>query len=194
MARARQYDEVDVRRKTLQAFWQKGYAETSLSDLEEASGLDRRQLYNGFGDKREMFLLALDDFDTLAGQMFLAPLEAEDAGLDSIRALLRTFVKLSGTNDGRLGCMVCNGAREEIARDAAVGRRLDDYFARIEAAHRNALSKARDVGDLSWSDDEIMSKARLLLGTQVGMSVLSRAGQDQVVLRDMAEEALKMFD
>ena len=36
-------------------FWDKGYHATSISDLEEATGLNKRSLYNAFGDKEAIF-------------------------------------------------------------------------------------------------------------------------------------------
>ena len=60
------YDPQAAKTGLLAAFRAKGFADTSLSDLEAASELDRRQLYNGFGDKQSMFLAALDASDVVA--------------------------------------------------------------------------------------------------------------------------------
>ena len=139
MARQIEYDPVALKENLLSVFWAQGYAETSLSDLETATGLNRRQLYNGVGDKREMFLGALDDFSDLAGRMFLAALESEEAGLAEIEGLLRAFLDLAENPSGPSGCLVCSSSQEEIASDTDVASRIDAYFERIRAAYRNAL-------------------------------------------------------
>ncbi|MEM9755984.1 MAG: helix-turn-helix domain-containing protein, partial [Pseudomonadota bacterium] len=62
MARPRSFDEVEIRSKLLETFWGTGFDGTALPDLEEATGLSRKSLYNAFGDKRDMFLDALRAF------------------------------------------------------------------------------------------------------------------------------------
>ena len=58
-----------------------------LADLEAATGLNRRQLYNTIGDKRQMFLQAMDEFTEMSVQLLLAPLERDEAGLADIETL-----------------------------------------------------------------------------------------------------------
>ena len=42
------------------AFWSKGYQDTAISDLEQATGLNRSSLYAAFGTKQAIFGLALE--------------------------------------------------------------------------------------------------------------------------------------
>lgn len=175
----------------LRQFWEHGFAATSLTELEDASGLNRRQLYNGLGDKRDMFLQALDDFRDLAGRRFLGPLEADTADLGSIRDLLEAFAQLAATGEGRLGCFVCSTSQEEVADDPDIRTRLDHYFGRIAAAYANALRCAIARGELNLDPQDVGTRANFLLGVQVGMSVLARAGQPPAKIRDLADFALK---
>ncbi len=39
----------------MQVFWKKGFHATSISELERATGLNKRSLYNAFGDKEAIF-------------------------------------------------------------------------------------------------------------------------------------------
>ena len=178
MGRPIGYDTQAVRQQVLAAFWSAGYAETSLGALERATGLDRRQLYNGFGDKRAMFVSALDDFNDMAGQRFFAPLEAAGAGPEEIVALFHRYLELCRSEDGRRGCLMCNTASEKIASDPLVAGRLNAYFDRIEAAYRNALPAHE------------RHRAPVLLATHVALCVLARAGASLPRLEAMAAAAL----
>ena len=171
-------------------FWERGYAETSLSDLEEATGLNRRQLYNGIGDKRSMFLSALDDFTDLSGQTLLAPLESEDAGIDNIVGLFATFVEMAGRAGGPKGCMVCSTSQEDIAADVDVSKRMDDFFDRIRAAHYNALFRAVARGEVDLTRQEIERQADALFGVHVALCILGRAGRPTDQLSHIAKEAV----
>lgn len=190
MARQIAYDPQTLRADLVQTFRTKGYAETSLSDLEAATGLNRRQLYNGIGDKRAMFLQAMDDFAETAGRRFLAPLEGPEAGLDEIRELLATFVRLSAEDEGRAGCMICSTSQEEVAADPDAARRVDAYFARIRAAYANALSGAARRGAIALEAEAVEARADALLGTHVALCILSRAGRPIDQLDRIARQAL----
>ena len=43
----------------MNAFWEKGFEATSMSDLTEATGLHKASLYKTFGDKHQLFVSAL---------------------------------------------------------------------------------------------------------------------------------------
>ena len=190
MARQIAYDPQKLRQDVMTLFWKRGYAETSLSDLEVATGLNRRQLYNGIGDKRSMFLSALDDFTDLSGQTLLVPLESEDAGVDTIVALFAAFIEMAGQSDGPKGCMVCSTSQEDIAADVDVSKRLNDFFDRIRAAHRNALNRAVVRGDIDLSEEAIERQADALYGVHVALCILGRAGRPIDQLSHIAEEAV----
>ena len=191
MARRIEYDSTKVQQSLTDMFWQKGFAETSLADLEAASGLNRRQLYNGIGDKHAMFLTALGSFAEQAGRQFLAALEGEDAGLDDIEALLRLFALAASTEDPPRGCMVCTASQEEIASDEAVAGRIDAYFSRIRAAYRNALQRATDRGEITLNGASIDLRTDALFGVHVALCVLGRAGRPRTELTHIAEQALE---
>jgi TetR/AcrR family transcriptional repressor of nem operon len=191
MSRQIAYDPLHVRECLLRQFWAEGYSDTSLSQLEEVSGLDRRQLYNGLGDKRAMFLQALDDFQEMAGRRFLHPLETENAGVSSIRDLLQAFAALADRAEGAMGCFICSTSQADIAGDPDVKRRIDAYFDRIEAAYHNALTRAAERGEVMLKPAEIPGLAAFLFGVHVSMSVLARAGQPAARIRALAEQALR---
>lgn len=189
MARRKTYNPDTVREGAMMAFLHNGFGQTSLVELEQATGLNRRQLYNDFGDKHALFLGALDDFIALSVEMILHHLESDTAGVDAIEATLFTLVDMVETPDGRLGCMICNTSREPIVRDAAVGKVVQQFFRRIEKAYQKALDRAVQDGSLPKSTDT-QSLARFFFGVHVALCVLSRAGESVDVLRDIASNSL----
>ena len=190
MARLREYDEDAARAALVQTFLERGFADTSLSDLEAASGLNRRQLYNDFGDKKSLLLQAIDDFSGIAGRRFLAKLEHSDQGLAAIRATLNALVKAADSTEGRMGCLICNTSREPIAMESDVQLRLAEYFQRIERAYRAALARAKDRQELS-AKDSVGSLSRYFFGIHVSLCVMARAQVSTAVLKDVSKEALR---
>lgn len=190
MARQIEYDPSALKQNLLSVFWEQGFAETSLSDLEHATGLNRRQLYNGVGDKRAMFLQALDGFSDTAGQRFLAPLEGEEAGLAEIEMLLTTFLQLAEASEGPSGCLVCSSSQEDIASDPDVADRINRYFERIRAAYANALSRAVGRNEITLSEDAILARTDTLFGVHVALCILGRAGRPIEQLERMVRQVL----
>ena len=43
-------------------FWRYGYAGTSMDQLSAATGLHKPSLYGAFGDKKQLYLAALDNY------------------------------------------------------------------------------------------------------------------------------------
>src|SRR5262249_36820343 len=60
MVRPREFDFEEVAEGLLNAFWLRGFARTSISDLTAATKLLPGSLYAAFGSKEAMFRLALD--------------------------------------------------------------------------------------------------------------------------------------
>src|ERR1700684_1120320 len=62
MPRPRKFDEATALDAAIECFWRRGYEATSLRDLTAAMGLSAPSLYNAFGDKEELFALALERY------------------------------------------------------------------------------------------------------------------------------------
>ncbi|MEO0974765.1 MAG: TetR/AcrR family transcriptional regulator [Pseudomonadota bacterium] len=193
MGRTKQYDQARARAGFLATFLRKGYAEASLADLEAGSGLNRRQIYNDFGDKRALLLQAIQDFRSSVVDPILHDLERSDLGVDAIRSTLTRMVDGADTEHGRLGCLMCNTSREPIAQDADVGAQIDVFFRRVEGAYRKAIKRAVERGELP-DNTSVRSLGRFFLGVHVSLCVLGRSGESKAVLRDVAAESLARLE
>jgi AcrR family transcriptional regulator len=59
MGRPRLFDRESVLQKTMPVFWKRGYADTTVQDLEKATGVNKSGLYSEFKDKDELFIASL---------------------------------------------------------------------------------------------------------------------------------------
>src|SRR5215208_5043354 len=60
--RPRGYDPDAAMTQAIRTFWKAGYSGTSLDDLGGATGMNRPSLYAAFGDKRTLYLKALEHY------------------------------------------------------------------------------------------------------------------------------------
>src|SRR4051794_20133576 len=101
--RPRAYDpEVALERAT-GAFWNDGYAGTSLDDLAKAMGMNRPSVYAAFGDKRDLYVATVRRYQA---QMRTALRPFFEEGLSLRAALARIYevavtVYSAGEDGGR---------------------------------------------------------------------------------------------
>ena len=88
MARTKAFDEDVVLDRAVELFWDQGYEATSISDLEEHLGVGRQSLYNTFGDKRELFVQALQRYASQNRDKLVAALGEPDAGWKALNGHL----------------------------------------------------------------------------------------------------------
>src|SRR5216683_2144590 len=93
MARPREFDRDEALDRATRAFWAKGYASTSTEDLLAAMNIGRQSLYNAFGDKRRLYLEALERYQRESNASNLKRLNSSASPLGGIEALLRDKVK-----------------------------------------------------------------------------------------------------
>lgn len=90
MGRVRVFDENTAIRAARDVFWERGYASTSLAELQAATGLSRSSVYGTFGSKRGLFEAVTHNYLDEVVIPLLEPLEAP--ALDSGR-LSPTFTR-----------------------------------------------------------------------------------------------------
>ena len=59
MTRTKNFTREDVLEKAVPLFWKKGFAQTSVHDLETATGVNKSGLYSEFENKEELYLASL---------------------------------------------------------------------------------------------------------------------------------------
>ena len=159
MSRPREFDEEAVLERALELFWRDGYAATSLQALLTHMGISRQSLYNTFGDKRRLFLAALDRYADLRAREMLGDLEHEDASLAEVFG----FFERLGQNAAQKGscgaaethpeaCLIGRSCMELGAADPEVAARVHYFFDRTVKAFRNALDNAVRKGEIETLD------------------------------------------
>lgn len=174
----------------MEAFWEKGYDSTSLSDLEKRMGINRFSLYATFDDKHELFLKCLDRYrDTVVPDLWVKELEAPDASLAAIKAYFRGFVALVAQGGGVRGCLMTNSAVELGASDERAAARVRAHVQRLEDGFYRALVRAAERGEIDAKRD-LRALARYFTASAQGLVVLAKVHQDRGFFQDIADSVL----
>jgi len=190
--RPREFVPDDVVRRAVDVFRAKGYTDTSLTDLMDGTGLSRGSIYKAFGDKRGLFLAALDVYmaDNIAQ---LDRNLAAIPGTAGIRAALAVMAGACALDAGRLGCMVVASTTELAAKDDEVLVRLSRTFERLRQLLEQAIMIAQTIGDISPHKDP-RALSRFLLCTIEGMSVLGKTGRSHEEMIEIVDVAMTALD
>lgn len=193
MARTKQFDPEATLQSALELFWRRGYEATSMADLVEHLGIARASIYATFGDKRELYLLALRRYGELCDPKVLEELSQPGPALPAVRALVTRVAEESAGDELRRGCFMTNTAVELARRDRAAARQVEASWDLLEAGLTSALLRARAQGELPAGRDP-RALARMLLVLLQGLRVVGKTGGDPDRARDAAAQALTLFD
>jgi TetR/AcrR family transcriptional regulator, transcriptional repressor for nem operon len=190
MARPRKFDEDQVLRAATEAFWESGYAATSLDDLMKATGLSKGSLYGAFGDKQALFRRALDGYCTAAETGMRTQLSGPaPSSAARLRRLFTAMADSLGRPGPQRACLLAKSAAELGATDPEVAGRARQTFTTIADLLHAAVEQAQAEGDIP-ADRDARRTANHLLAVLRGMEALAQAGMDETVLHDAADAAL----
>lgn len=103
MGRPKNFSRESVLEKALPVFWKHGFADTSLQDLEKATGVNKSGLYTEFADKGDLYLESLRYY--LRKRQKEELLTASPLGWKNIER----FLKLAPCGlEGQQGCFSVN--------------------------------------------------------------------------------------
>ncbi len=193
MARPPSFDRALVLQAVERQFRLTGYAGTSLDDLCAVTGLGRGSLYAAFGDKRSLFLQALNSYCDRSELDLLTVMDGPDSeALDRVRCFLAMSVTRVFDDTDQLGCMAGKFAVELAREDTAVAERIQADLGLMQRSLAATIEGAQRHGDIEPGApaDEL---ANLLVALARGIDVVTQAGATLPEMTAVADRALVML-
>jgi AcrR family transcriptional regulator len=107
MGRPKSFSRKEVLEKAMPVFWKHGFADTSVQELERATGVNKSGLYTEFRDKEDLFMACLRHYLESQGKRGL--LTAEPLGWKNVKYFLKNGPLYKGEQQG---CFSVNSMRE----------------------------------------------------------------------------------
>jgi TetR/AcrR family transcriptional repressor of nem operon len=193
MARPREFDESAALDSAIECFWRRGYAATSVRDLAHEMGIGCTSLYNAFGNKRSVFVLALERYLDQSMRERIRRFETTRAPKEAIRGFVDEIIRRSLADGRRRGCLLVNSAMEVAPHDRGLRRAIAARLGEIEAFFRRCVIAAQRDGTVP-PDRNPVELGRLLLGVVLGIRVLARSNPETTLLHDLARPALALLE
>ncbi len=145
VGRPREFDEDKALEAAMEAFWQKGYEATSLSDLCNCTGLHKGSLYQTFGSKHELFMRALRNYTDRTFAEVASVISESESPLENIRAVMHKVINQASEESG---CMMMNSLAELAPRDPEVKEALQASAGRRLTAMTELVAAAKAAGEI----------------------------------------------
>jgi TetR/AcrR family transcriptional regulator, copper-responsive repressor len=127
MGRPKGFTREEVLLKAIALFWEKGLSDTTLQDLERATGVNKSGLYTEFRDKEDIFVESLRHYlNTRGGDDILS---MEPKGWNNIQR----FLEIGHTcYSGRRGCFSVNSLRDASRLPPEALKIVDENNAKLK--------------------------------------------------------------
>lgn len=178
MARTRSFDPDQALDRAMTLFWQRGYAGTSVAQLVEETGVNRHSLYETFGDKRALYMKALERFDRRYFGKMISDLAEAPGGLAAIERFLTRLSERLQDERAMRGCMMLNTVvqRADVGDEVAnfVHEKLKDLY----RAMRSAIRDGQAAGEIR-ADFDANEATRFIAVIAEGMTLMRGITDDR---------------
>jgi TetR/AcrR family transcriptional regulator, transcriptional repressor for nem operon len=151
-------------------------------------GIGRQSMYDTFGDKRALYLAALERYNVGNVSAFTKDMAAGGSPLGALESALLAFARRAGKDHE--GCMGINAVFEWGRSDPEVASLTDNSGqVQVEAIERQ-LREAKAAGEVKAGLDE-KAAASFVAATIAGIRVTARSGASLSVLKDIVAFAMQ---
>jgi TetR/AcrR family transcriptional repressor of nem operon len=189
MARTKDFDPDKLLVQALDLFWEQGYEHTSVQDLVDHLGIGRGSMYNAFGDKRSLFLAALDHY-LKNGVARIRSLLDSVPPAEAMQRLFEIFIDEIMNDPRHRGCFVVNLSTELAPRDPDVAAMLKANKIEIEGLFRQTIARALEQQD---THKDAQALAEFFYNTLVGLRVAARNNPDKDSLERIVATATSIL-
>ena len=191
MARPKEFDQEKALQKAMHLFSQQGFAASSTDELMRVMDVGRQSMYDTFGDKRALFLKALEMYVRQSVHAITVELERPGSSLSAVQNALVAFAERKELSSAE-GCMGLNAISEFGQRDADVTRITRNAARVLRQTLMHVLTRAKNQGEIS-SDADLDSMADFFESTLAGIRMAAKAGKSRQALRNIAAFAARAY-
>ena len=167
MPRKPTFDREDLIARARDLFWRKGWAGTSMKDLEAVLDLKPGSFYAAFGSKEGLFSLALERYAS-DGRARLGALAEAHGPLEALKRHPRLVVE--NAEAASQACMLSKTLLELQAQDHPMAKAASAHLQGMEAAFAELFTAAQEAGHIAPDHDPARLARRYqsdLLGLRV---------------------------
>lgn len=103
--RPREFDRDKAIDAAMNAFWERGFESTSLSDLRDLLNLSSASFYAAFGSKKSLYEECLKRYSETCGEVTSYLVDLSKSPREAMRDMLKHTIQIQTSSTSPLGCM-----------------------------------------------------------------------------------------
>lgn len=191
MPRIKAFDVEKSVENAMLLFWQKGYTDTSMAELLDATGLTKGSFYNAFGSKRDLFIEALVRYDR-ESRALIYELTAMDSPKEAIHVFFEGLADSTIADQDKKGCFVVNMLLCITTYDDEIQKIARRSAQDVETFFKQMIELGHVRGEIS-KDVPAEDTAKSLFGAMVSIRVLGRGTFGPKALKLLAKQAVNLI-
>jgi TetR/AcrR family transcriptional repressor of nem operon len=186
---AKQFDPGTALERARDLFWRRGYDGTGIAYLEAELGVGRKSLYDTFGNKRALYLAALEQYGASVIASICHGLDRPDTpAIENLERVLTRLARHHGSG-ASLGCLLGVGLGQIERGDEALATVLRRWLGELAGAFERALYRAAAEGALREGSRPRDGALQLVALIQ-GLALLGRVADSPSALVGAVRAAL----
>lgn len=184
MARPRSFDAEAFLDQSLEVFWRRGFAATSMTDIYEATGLGASSIYAFVKDKNDLFRCVFKRYS----DGFRQTIPTDVSGVAAIHLWMGHFAAALADDPLRKGCLIGNTIMERFAHTdetLALAKALVDE---VRTWFRQQIERGQEQGDVRPDLDPVAASGALG-ATTLGLMAMARAQESRETLLQIVDSA-----
>ncbi|MCG8155415.1 TetR/AcrR family transcriptional regulator [Brenneria goodwinii] len=189
--RPRTFDRDDAVEKAMMLFWDKGFINTSLSDLTTTLGINPPSFYAAFGSKEALYREVLNRYRTEIAEKIWGVLLRGKSAREAVEKMLSNTASYLTRKQFPRGCLLSmaglDGGLSEVL-EAELRLRRNEMYMRL----KNCLIIAQERGEIAAGVD-CESVTQFYFTVQQGMAARSRDGETADALQNIVISAISVW-
>jgi AcrR family transcriptional regulator len=175
MPRKKNFEHNDVIEKATALFWQHGYDNTSMSQLESAMGINKFSIYASFESKQGVFIQSLQCYRNKLSPMVIK-LKSSEQGIHAIKQYFYDCLEMYRDTKGSKGCLMTN-TRGQISREQhpAIFKEIDTF---VDYQKKLFVEKLMSDG---IDNETAIRKSNFLIIAKQALSIASKMHSDDEI-------------
>ena len=171
--RPRSFDENEVLNASIPLFLQAGYFGISISEILQATKLERSSFYLAFGDKVSFYCKVLRLYHARAFAIMKQDLYSEGHFVEGFNKVIDFYYDNCTQEDFNYGCLTANAATEVDEKHELISRTVGELRQSMVDLYAGRLEQAKRDGQTS-GDFDAVSSAQFLKCCLDGMAIHAR--------------------
>ncbi|MGF9696662.1 TetR/AcrR family transcriptional regulator [Paenibacillus sp. MABNR03] len=193
MGRSKEFDTTEVLHKAMEVFGHYGYEGTTLPQLLKGLGIARQSLYDTYGTKKDLFILALKHYVNEKSDTVMKYLATSESAKQGITYVFHEAAKVLMDKNRQKECFIIFSAIDQMAHDMEIRAFLLKDLNTLEEAFYETLVRGQENGEIPI-DRDLRALARYLNFARHSLTQLAKMTSDPKVMDDYVKVSLSTLD